>query len=273
MEDLRKNYEELDFTDDFVFCKVLSNNEEIAKRLLELILGVKIRKVVIEKQKTIEMTADGRGIRLDVYVEDDKDTVYDLEMQTTIKRELPKRTRYYQGILDLNLIERGAKFSELKRSYIIFICKDDPFNEGLHIYTFENTCRELPTLRLGDESVKIFLNASGTADDVSDDMKDFLTLLNTGTGETDLSKMISEEVEKVRQHEEWRREYMTLHMRDQENQEIGREIGRAEGRTEGMDLLAALLQKLLAAGRNDDVQRVTRDPDYRDKLFKEFGIE
>ena len=264
-----KTYEELDFTDDFVFCKVLSNNEEITRRLLELILGVRIRKVIVDKQKAIEMTADGRGIRLDVYVEDDKDTVYDLEMQTTVRGDLPKRTRYYQGMLDLNLIERGAKFSALKHTYIIFICKDDPFNKGLHVYTFENRCKELPTLGLGDGAVKIFLNASGTADDISDDMKDFISLLNTGTGNTDLSKMISDEVEKVRQHPEWRREYMTLYMRDQENQEIGREKGRAEGE----DLSFTLLQKLLAAGRSDDVQRVASDKAYREELYKEFGLK
>ena len=32
---------------------------------------------------------------------------------------------------------------------------------------------------------------------------------------------------------EWRHEYMTLQLRDQENREIGREEGRVEGREEG----------------------------------------
>ena len=68
----------------------------IAKELLELILGIEIRKVVVQKQKTIEITSDGRGIRLDVYLEDENSTIYDLEMQTTSQKDLPKRTRYYQ---------------------------------------------------------------------------------------------------------------------------------------------------------------------------------
>ena len=40
-------------------------------------------------------------------------------------------------------------------------------------------CHELPELVLGDESTKIFLCAGGNADDVSDDMKDFLNWLTT----------------------------------------------------------------------------------------------
>ncbi len=94
-----KEYDELLFTDDFLFCKVLENNEDLCKELLELILGKKIRRVnYLAKQKVIDITSDGKGVRLDVYLEDDENTVFDIEMQTTTSRYLPKRTRYYQGM-------------------------------------------------------------------------------------------------------------------------------------------------------------------------------
>ena len=38
-----KDYNELDFTNDFLFCKILENNEELCKELLELILGKKVK--------------------------------------------------------------------------------------------------------------------------------------------------------------------------------------------------------------------------------------
>ena len=41
-----EKYKNLQFRDDFLFCKILGNNPEIARELLELILNVKIRKVV-----------------------------------------------------------------------------------------------------------------------------------------------------------------------------------------------------------------------------------
>ena len=113
---MKKNYSELSFTDDFMFCKVLVSQPNLCKELLELLLGIEIRKIEIaESQKTIEMTYDGKGIRFDVYTEDEKNTVYDIEMQTTSQKDLPKRSRYYQGMVDLNLIERGAKFKQLKK--------------------------------------------------------------------------------------------------------------------------------------------------------------
>lgn len=41
----------------------------------------------------------------------------------------------------------------------------------------------------------------------------------------DLTRQMDDEVQKVRNNEDWRREYMTLLMRDNENLERGKEIG------------------------------------------------
>lgn len=228
---MSKKYEELDFTDNFFFCKILMKNKKLCIELLELILRIKIKDIVfMAEQKPIEITADGRGVRLDVYVEDDAKTVYDIEMQPTMQSNLSKRSRYYQGMIDLNLIERGADFSELKKSYVIFICLEDPFDKGLHVYTFENQCREFPGLQLGDETTKVFINAMGTADDVSEEMKDFLDYLKGKGTKSDFARRIDEEVTKARTHAEWRVEYMSLILRDHEKREEGRREGREETR-------------------------------------------
>lgn len=234
MRNGRKTYEELNITDDFMFCKILATNPELCKELLELILGIKIRKVEIaNSQQMIAITADAKSVRLDVYVEDDSNTVYDIEMQATKTTHLPKRSRYYQGMIDLNIIERGENYDKLKKSFVIFICLEDPFDEGLHIYTFENRCKERPGLVLGEETVKVFINAAGTADDVSSDMAEFLSYLKTGEGRSPLVRKIEEQVRKARAHEEWKVEYMTLQMRLNEEREEGRKEGRKEGHQEG----------------------------------------
>ena len=197
-----KKYDDLTFTDDFMFCKVMTTNPELCHELLELILGKKVGAFTrLDQQKPIEMTADGKGIRFDVYSEDDSGIVYDCEMQTSKKDNLPKRTRYYQGMIDLNLLERGADYKELKKSYVIFICPFDQFQEGLHKYTFENQCKEIPELVLGDESTKIFLCAGGHSQFVN---------------------KLENAVLKAKKHEEWKVEYMTLLMRDNEMMEKGR---------------------------------------------------
>ena len=81
---------------------MVMHNPKYVKPFLEAILKIKIRKVVYpESQKTIDLSANAKGVRLDVYVEDDQNTVFNLEMQTTHKKDLPKRMRYYQGMIDL----------------------------------------------------------------------------------------------------------------------------------------------------------------------------
>ena len=174
----QKMYRELRFTDDFMFAKVLINNPEICKRLLELLLEIKIDKVLVpEKQKTIEILSDGKGIRLDVYVDDKEGTVYNIEMQTSLKKELPKRSRYYQGMIDMNLIERGSRYRDLKLSFVIFICLDDPFNRNLPVYRFENICIQDNSLLLKDEAIKVFINANGNLDGIDDNLAAFLNYL------------------------------------------------------------------------------------------------
>ena len=57
-----------------------------------------------------------------------------------------------------------------------------------------------------------------------------------------------------------------------EGREIGREIGRKEGRKEADAKFSLLLQKLLAQGKNDDIQRISVDKEYRKQLYEEYGL-
>jgi len=235
LEQLQKQYQELTFTDDFMFGKVLVNNPEICRRMLEVLLEINIKKIsFLERQKPIEILSDGKGIRLDVYVDDENGTVYNIEMQTKIKKELPKRSRYYQGMIDMNLIERGAKYKELKLSFVIFICLKDPFGYGLPVYRFENICIQNRDILLKDEAIKVFINAEGNLTDLPEDLAAFLQYLKGKVVENDLVQCIDNEVEKARKHEEWRVEYMTSYLREMDIREEGIEIGLEQGLEQGL---------------------------------------
>ena len=228
-----KKYEELELRDDFMFSRIMSN-PKFVKPLLETILGVKIRKIVYpQTQKTIDLSLQAKGIRLDVYVEDDQNTVFNLEMQTSDGANLPKRMRYYQGMIDLNILDKGQDYTTLKKSYVIFICTFDPFGEGRHIYTFCNTCQENTALTLDDDAVKIILSTKGTMDDVSPEMKRILDYID-GKGASDkFTEELEEAVCSARQNERWRLDYMTLEYEYRQRYLEGKEEGRAEGREEG----------------------------------------
>ena len=52
----------------------------------------------------------------------------------------------------------------------------------------------------------------------------------------------------------------------------GRAEGRKEGRAEGETLLSTLIKKLIARGAYDDVDRAASDPEYRNKLYHDYGL-
>ncbi len=219
-------WEKLGISNDFMFGKIMQN-PELCKKLLQRILPELIidRVEYPEVQKVICPDMDSKSVRLDVYVTDGKGTVYDIEMQVVDTKELPKRTRYYQGLIDLQLIDKGESYKKLKSSYIIFICPFDLFGKGRHIYTFENICKEDKDITLEDGTTKIFLNAVGNMDDVSVELKAFLDYVAGKKPEDSFVEELEEAVKEARKNREWRREYMTLLMRDRENVEKGLEKG------------------------------------------------
>ena len=225
---MAKKYEELTFNDDFMFCRILEEKPALCRELLELVLDHKVGELVsVNPQKPIEITANGKGVRFDVYAEGSDSEIYDIEMQNASVDSIAKRSRYSQGMIDLNLIKRGSHYSELNRSYVIYICRFNIFKEGeLHKYSFRNLCIEDPQIELGDETEKIFLCAEGTSDDVSEKMQAFLRYIASGTPSDSFTNELENEVKKARDHIQWRTEYMTC----LEQLEKEREEGRAEER-------------------------------------------
>lgn len=211
-----KTFDELTIKDNFMFGAVMRNPVK-CKAVLECILGISIRKIEYpELEKTIDNTYESKSIRLDVYVEDDRNTIYNIEMQTTDKKNLPKRTRYYQGMIDLNIISKGNDYNKLQKSYVIFICDYDEFG-----YTFEKQCKEVPGLMLGDDTVVVILNTKATTNDVSDALRDLLDYIGGEKPQSLLTKSLNEEVQKIKLNEDWRRDFMTMNMLMKEKVNLG----------------------------------------------------
>ena len=225
-----KRLEELEIWDDFMFGAVMSN-KALCKHLLEIILQKKIKDIrYTELQKTIDLQYDAKSIRLDVYVEDDLDSVYNIEIQTTDEKNLPKRSRFYQGMIDLNILNKGESYNKLKKSFVIFICNYDPFGKGRCFYRFENICVDDPSLKLDDDSVKIMINPYGNdIDQYGEGFTALMDFLKNGQISDTYTESLKEEITEVKVSEEWRRRYMKLLIRDQENIELGKEVGKELG--------------------------------------------
>lgn len=225
--------------DDMMFGTVMAD-PEYCKPFLGTILGVKIQKIEYpERQKAIDLTLSAKSIRMDVYVEDGEHTVYDVEMQNGRNRNLPKRSRYYSGLIDLNVLAKGEDYNQLKKSLVIFICTFDPFGHDEYIYR----CGEYYQLSdgsyhpLGDDAWKIFVNAKGHKGDVSDGFRSLMRYIMDGEAQDPYTQALEKKVTLVNNNEEWKVGYMTwaIKLADErrEAREEGREEGRAEGRAEG----------------------------------------
>jgi predicted transposase/invertase (TIGR01784 family) len=228
-----EKWENLSISNDFIFAKVMED-PNVCKVFLECLLGIKINHVEYpETQKVINISKDKKSVRLDVYVEDENHTVYNIEMQVVKKRHLPKRSRYYQGIIDLNLLRKGADYDDLNKSLVIFICTFDYFEKGRHQYTFQNLCVDDPSIALGDETTKIFFNTKGTLDDVNKEVKNVLSFID-GDEPTDVfTRSLEEKIKEIKENKEWEVDYMTLMMRERERYNDGVRDGRAEGEKRG----------------------------------------
>ena len=108
---------------------VVMSEEANCKRFLELVLGFPIERIETRKERSIVYRPEYKGVRLDIYAKDEKNTPYNVEMQATPKTALGKRSRYYHSQIDMELLLSGSSYDSLPDTYVIFICDFDPFGQ------------------------------------------------------------------------------------------------------------------------------------------------
>ncbi len=239
-EELNRKWESLGIDNDFIFGKVMQDEELCTELLHRILPGLDIDRVELpEKQKTISEGLNVRSVRLDIFTRTfstlNEKTLHDLEMETRNRGWLPRRTRGYHIQVGMNAMEREQMktYKDLPDTYVIFICTFDPFDEGRHIYSFTNRCAEDPKLELNDGAHTIFLNAYGTLDDVSPKLKAFLDFVKGIVSDDPFVRKLEARVREAKKRDDWRREFMTLSMWEQEKFEEGRSQGLSQGLSQG----------------------------------------
>ena len=237
--------------DNFIFSKTMELYPDLCRQLLELILDIKIKEISYpEREKNIEARIDGKGIRLDVFVEDKgAKRTFDVEMQVTNSVYLAMRIRYYQGLIDMNNLKRGQHYSALNESFIIFICPFDRFKQGRHFYSFSERCDQDPSIKLNNKTHHIFLSTKGTVDDVKTDIKAFLNYVDNGIVSGKFVEKLNAAVDSVKSNQKVRHDFMTLHMALLEERMEGEQHGLKKGEILKAESVAI---KLIRRGRPFD---------------------
>ena len=241
------DWDSLTFANNYVFLEVM-NNKKRCQYLIEKVLHIPIKKVlyITAERHTNSPRLSSKSIRLDVYVETLDGTVIDLEMQVTgkgstiyrgadeeiVAGELPLRTRYYQSLISMDMLRRGMDYTELRKSYVLFICTFDPYGKGLPVYHFTYRCKEKDSLEMGDLTENIFLN-SKAADKTDDkELAAFLRYVNSGLVQSRFTQEIDDETKRVLNDTKWRERTVTwemdLRIMEKRFLEKGKEAGREE---------------------------------------------
>lgn len=135
-----KQFDDLTIQDDFVFFKIMQN-EKLSTKIIQTILGEKIGTITkLTTQKIIKNSYGSKVVHLDVLVKDDESRLYSIEMQMMNEDCIVFRLRYYQGSIDVSLLESEQGYNELPNVIIIFLCRKDPLGYNIPVYILKNYC-------------------------------------------------------------------------------------------------------------------------------------
>ena len=155
-------------------------------------------------------------------------------MQLTSRKNEPKRTRYYQCLMDEQVLHKGEDYAKLPDSYVVMISPQDLFHQGRHIYRFRNYEQADRNLELQDGTTKVFLNTNGTSNDILPELKNFLSLINGDEPADEFCKEVEKEVLEAKQDAETRRNFMDFEYMKMLAEIDAREKGLSEGREQGL---------------------------------------
>lgn len=250
-----KTLRDLNLVDRFLFDESMEE-PEVYQAVVSIVLENETELLSkIQTEKELRVAPGLRSVRLDVIGVDITGKVYYTEMQKRDTGNLIKRSRYYQGQLDVSLLETGCvDFNRLNDTCLILIAPFDIFGRGLYRYTFEGVCKECPDLKLNDGATRVFINTKGTnSKDFTQEFLDFMEYI-TNTSDEVAKRSSSEKIRRMHKKIQGIRmseEMGVKYMQKWEERVYDRLDGKAEGKAEGKALvLVGQIQKKLKRGKS-----------------------
>ncbi len=271
------------FSNARMFNYVVSK-EDVCQKLVERILGIEVDRIEFEAEEhSIQPGLQGHGVRLDVCARGGGKS-FDVEMQAQTEFYIGCRLRYYQSVIDYDLLRKGMEYGDLPFSYIIFLCVNDPLGSGLPVYTVAPQCEEMPECHLEMRCKWLVLNGSAWAQEEDEGLRALLKYIESGivTEGDELVKQIDRLVLEANNDERVKGEMISVstveenaerrvRMAKKFYREEGLEEGRAEGRAQETARITALVSRLVADGREGDLV-LLEDPEKLRLLLSEYSL-
>lgn len=246
---LAQQWEELTIANDRMFSMVMENNaicRELLRRIFPELAIDRVQRVTVQKQ--VNTPLDARTVRFDVYIRDDQQKTYIVEMQVANRQNLPYRLRYYLEQVDHSILGPGDNYEKLAGypTYVIFFCDFDYYGQDRPEYRFEWRSIDQPDLAAGTGQQLVVFNAQASTFHDSIGVAGFLKLMHNQIAVGDpLVEQVTQEMERIKQDPERRRDYMKYELDLMDARSDGMAIGLAEGKKQGKQESIVAAAKML----------------------------
>ena len=161
---VRERLDRLTLLDDSFFRLVMKDRPECITLLITVILekhDIDVDEVILQAD---DHSVEHRSVVFDVLVRDVEGNYYNVEIQNGREGASQRRIRVNSAHLDVRMLSKGMRASEIMDSYVIVICDDDyfdkkrtiveveryfddgsPYNDGNHIIYFNTSVMDLNT--------------------------------------------------------------------------------------------------------------------------------
>lgn len=157
--------------DDTFFNCFMADNIEGMTYVLNVIM--ERNDLVINRIETQHSIPNlyARGVRFDVFATDNEGREYDFEVQNDNDGAIPKRARYNSSMMDYRSLNKGADWSELPETYVIFITAKDVLEQNKPLYHINRKIEETEK-SFEDGAHIIYVN--GEYDDINTELGQML---------------------------------------------------------------------------------------------------
>ncbi len=256
---------------DDLFMKVVLQDSKCTEFILQTIMDnakLKLKKQILQKNLS---NLHGHSLILDCLCEDEANNIYNIEIQNNISGAQPKRARYHAALLDMHSLKRGNDFTQLPRSYVIFITAKDVLHGQQQIYHVERIIRESGK-PFSDESHIIYFNTSYIDNSPLGKLaEDFHAFETNKMHSPILSKRI-EVLKNFNANQKGDQEMnVLLEQYRQKALKEGMEKGMEKGNLAKQKVMQ-LMGLLAEEGRLEDIKKASVDQEYLQNLLLEFDL-
>ncbi|MCD7957735.1 MAG: Rpn family recombination-promoting nuclease/putative transposase [Lachnospiraceae bacterium] len=119
------------------FVSIALEDTDACQHVLRTILDTDDLNVVSVKGQYRLLNLTAKDSVLDVFAQDSRGRLMNVEIQRKDTVDHAKRTRYYSSMIDKSSLDKGTDYEDLPDVYIIYISETDLWNAGKTIYKVE----------------------------------------------------------------------------------------------------------------------------------------